>query len=173
MNRLITDLLDLAKIKANGIEIHVAPELSTGLVNGAFEQSGPLAELRSIALLRDERIHATVSCDRERIMQVFDNILANAIKFSPEGSSVTLRVEPGEKVCTFSIVDHGPGIAPEHLPMLFDRFWTAPRTTAVNGTGLGLAIAKGVVEAHGGRLWVESTVGQGTSFFFTLPLTKG
>jgi signal transduction histidine kinase len=105
------------------------------------------------------------------VLQVFDNIVGNAIKFSAPGATVRLGVDCSASECTFSIRDVGPGIPAAQLPLLFDRFWTSPRATGGSGTGLGLAIARGIVEAHRGRIWVESTVGEGTSFFFTLPIS--
>jgi signal transduction histidine kinase len=114
-----------------------------------------------------------VICDRERVLQVFDNIVGNAIKFSAPGDAVRLAVKSSPHECTFAVRDTGPGIPEQELPRLFDRFWTSPRGTSGSGTGLGLAIARGIVEAHGGRIWVESALGQGTSFFFTLPTRGG
>jgi signal transduction histidine kinase len=86
---------------------------------------------------------------------------------------VGLAVECSADECTFTVRDAGPGIPEQELPRLFDRFWTSPRVTGGSGTGLGLAIARGIVEAHGGRIWVESAPGVGTSFFFTLPTPAG
>ena len=173
MNGLITDLLDLAKIKAGQVEITVHDEPTDDVVDEALLQSAPLAEQRSIRLSKEPGRPATVTCDRERLMQVFDNVIGNAIKFSPEGTSVILRVESSDAECMFSVHDEGPGIPADQIPMLFDRFWRAPHTTAASGTGLGLAIAKGIIEAHQGRIWVESIVGRGTTFFFTLPMRVG
>ena len=173
MNGLITDLLDLAKIRAGQVEIAVHDEPTEAVVEEALLQSAPLAEQRSIRLVKELGHPAIVTCDRERLMQVFDNVIGNAIKFSPEGTNVVLRVESANAECTFSVHDEGPGIPADQIPMLFDRFWRAPHTTAASGTGLGLAIAKGIIEAHQGRIWVESIVGKGTTFFFTLPMRVG
>jgi len=172
MNRLITDLLDLAKLKEGLIEITDRDELTSSLLEEAIEQSKDLAERAGVQLVKVEGCRARVACDRERLMQVFDNIVGNGIKFSPKGATMTLGVETLDSAVVFSIRDQGPGIAADHLPMLFERFWKAPRTTGVGGTGLGLAIAKGIVEAHGGRIWVESKLGEGTAFFFNLPGTR-
>ena len=169
MNRLITDLLDLAKIREGRLEVSFKDELTAQLMAEAFHQMSALAEQRPAELLIEELTKARVRCDHDRVIQVLDNLIGNAIKFSPEGGTVTLRVEAAGPVCTFSVRDEGPGIPQEQLPMLFDRFWRAPRVTSVSGTGLGLAIAKEIVEAHQGRIWVESIVGKGSSFFFTLP----
>jgi len=173
MNRLITDLLDLAKIRDGRVEIQVHEEHTNDLLAEAAEQSTPLAEQRPVHLVNDGGPDGIVTCDRERVLQVFDNIVGNAIKFSSPGDSVHLAVECSPHECTFAIRDAGPGIPEHDLPLLFDRFWTSPRVTGGSGTGLGLAIARGIVQAHGGRIWVESTPGKGTSFFFTLPTPSG
>ena len=173
MNRLITDLLDLAKIREGRVEIEVREEHTSALVAEALEQSAPLAEQRPVHLENDGGSDGLVICDRERVLQVFDNIVGNAIKFSSPGGSVRVAVESSPNECTFAVRDVGPGIPEHQLPLLFDRFWTSPRATGGSGTGLGLAIARGIVEAHGGRIWVESAAGEGTSFFFTLPTPRG
>ena len=173
MNRLITDLLDLAKIREGRVEIEVREEHTSDLLAEAMDQSAPLAEQRPVHLVNDGGPHGLVICDRERVLQVFDNIVGNAIKFSSPGDTVRLAVETSPGECTFAVRDTGPGIPEQQLPLLFDRFWKSPRGTAASGTGLGLAIARGIVEAHGGRIWVESTLGEGTSFFFALPTPGG
>ena len=169
MHRLITDLLDLSKIREGRVDIEIREESTARLIEEALEQSAAQAAQRSIRLVNEGAAPGTVLCDLERVMQVFDNIVGNAIKFSSPGGAVWLSVEVAAAHCTFAVRDEGPGIPVEQLPLLFDRFWTAPRSGSGQGTGLGLAIAKGIVEAHGGRIWVASVVGKGTSFFFTLP----
>ena len=173
MNRLITDLLDLAKIREGRVDIEVREEQTIDLLAEALDQSAPLAEQRPVQLVNDGGPLGLVICDRERVLQVFDNIVGNAIKFSSPGDAVRLAVESSPNECTFAVRDAGPGIPEQQLPLLFDRFWTSPRATGGTGTGLGLAIARGIVEAHGGRIWVESAPGEGTSFFFTLPTPAG
>ena len=173
MNRLITDLLDLARIREGRVEIEVREEHTTALLAEAMDQSAPLAEQRPALLVNDGGVDGLVICDRERVLQVFDNIVGNGIKFSSPGGTVRLAVVSSPDECTFQIRDAGPGIPEQELPRLFDRFWTSPRVTRRNGTGLGLAIARGIVEAHGGRIWVETAPGEGTSFFFTLPTPIG
>jgi signal transduction histidine kinase len=173
MSRLITDLLDLAKIREGRVEVEVRDEQTTDLLAEAWDQSAALAEQRLVQLVNDSGPTALVVCDRERVLQVFDNIVGNAIKFSSPGDTVRLAVESSTSECTFAVRDTGPGIPEQQLPLLFDRFWTSPRVTGGSGTGLGLAIARGIVEALGGRIWVESAPGDGTSFFFTLPTPDG
>ena len=173
MNGLITDLLDLAKIREGRVEIEVGEEHTTALLAEAMDQSAPLAEQRPAQLVNDGGPDGLVICDRQRVLQVFDNIVGNAIKFSSPGDTVHLAVECSPHECTFAVRDTGPGIPQHQLPLLFDRFWTSPRVTGGSGTGLGLAIARGIVDAHGGRIWVESAPAEGTSFFFTLPTRSG
>ena len=106
--------------------------------------------------------------DRERVLQIFTNLVGNAVKFTPKGGSITITATAAGPAVRFSVKDTGSGIAPENLPHVFDRFWQA-RARARSGAGLGLAIARGIVEAHGGEIGVESTVGVGTEMYFTLP----
>ena len=131
--------------------------------------AGPLATDRSIELghaWHDGDI--TVMADRGRIAQVFSNLVGNALEFTPKGGRIDLQGKVVEGEVTFSVADTGSGIPAEDVPRLFDRFWQAQQARRA-GAGLGLYITTGIVEAHGGRLWVESTVGRGTTFFFTLP----
>ena len=109
-----------------------------------------------------------MTADEERIMQVMSNLVGNALKFVPRGGSVVLKCEPRGAEAVFAVTDSGPGIASEDLERLFDKFWQR-RLTDRRGVGLGLAIARGIVEAHGGRIWAESNVGVGSTFYFSLP----
>jgi signal transduction histidine kinase len=106
------------------------------------------------------------------VLQVIGNLLGNALKFTPQGGRVSLtatrRPMQGDGAVVFAVADTGPGIPPDALGKLFDRFWQA-RGSDRSGVGLGLTISKGIVEAHGGRIWCESTVGRGSTFYFTLP----
>ena len=107
--------------------------------------------------------------DRNRLLQVLDNLIGNAIKFTPKGGPIVVGAIPRDDDVLFSVADSGAGIPPDSVPHIFDRFWQATTRERRLGAGLGLPIAKGIVEAHGGRIWVESTVGQGTTIFFTIP----
>jgi signal transduction histidine kinase len=113
-------------------------------------------------------VDARVNCDRDRVLQVLANLVGNAIKFTPAGGRVTLSAAQSEGRVVFSVADTGQGIAADALPHIFDRYWQAARRSQKRGIGLGLSIAHGIVTAHGGKIWVESTPGQGSTFFFEI-----
>ncbi|MEO5588912.1 MAG: ATP-binding protein [Gemmatimonadaceae bacterium] len=169
-NRLIQDLLDVAKIQAGGLAVDTTVVEVRSLVDEAVESATPLAAAAQIVVTCDvpDEIPAVAS-DRERVLQVFSNLVGNAIKFTPRGGQIRIMsaLENGEVRIT--VADSGPGIPAENLDHVFDRYWQA-KSTAKLGTGLGLSIAKGIVEAHGGRIWAESPPGSGAEFNFTLPL---
>jgi signal transduction histidine kinase len=169
-NRLIQDLLDVAKIQAGGLAVDpVAVEVQS-LVNEVMESATPLAGAKQIRVSGETSSDLPqVASDRERILQVFTNLIGNAIKFTPRGGEIRILASHDSGEVRFTVADSGPGIPAEHLDHVFDRYWQA-KSTAKLGTGLGLSIAKGIVEAHGGRIWVESPPGSGAQFNFTLPL---
>jgi signal transduction histidine kinase len=111
--------------------------------------------------------------DAGRILQVLANLVGNALKFTEPGGAVTVAAETRGGEVVFSVSDTGAGIPAEHLPHLFELYWHARRNARSRGSGYGLAIAKGIVEAHGGRIWAESTPGAGSTFSFTLPASRG
>ncbi len=169
MIALIRDLLDFGTIQAGKLSVEAAPHDAATLADEALASMRLLAAKKNILIgadLPDERFE--VLCDRARVLQVFANLLGNAIKFTPDSGSITVGVEAREGDVRFSVSDTGPGIPPASLPHVFDRYWQAKQTANL-GTGLGLAIAKGIVEAHGGRIAVTSTLGAGSAFSFTLP----
>jgi signal transduction histidine kinase len=112
-----------------------------------------------------------VFADRDRVLQVLSNLLSNAVKFTPEGGTIALRAERQADAVHFCVSDTGPGIRTEDVAHIFERFYQAT-ATATMGTGLGLPIAKGIVEAHGGRIWADSKPGIGATFHFTLPIAQ-
>jgi CheY-like chemotaxis protein len=172
MDRLVRDLLDFATVEGGRLVIDPKPHDARGLAMEALEAQERLALEKAVQLRLAEPVEdAVVLCDRERIQQVFANLLGNALKFTPYGGSITLAVGRRDGDACFSIADNGPGIPRHELPHIFERFWQA-RGTARLGTGLGLSIAQGIVGLHGGQIWVESEVGLGSTFSFTCPIAR-
>lgn len=171
MNRLISDLLDLSRIEAGHFLLDSQDETVGGLIEEVQAIFLPIAQKSGVRLsvqasgrLRQSKI----ACDRERIFQVFSNLIGNAIKFTPYGGEIRLEVESRREDFVFAVRDSGSGISAELLPHVFDRFRQG-KGQHRRGTGLGLSIAKGIVEAHGGKITVQSQAGQGSVFTFTLP----
>ena len=171
MNRLIHDLLDASAIEAGRLNIAREP-LSLGpVVQGAVAMNAVAASARQLILTADVPGDLpVVHADAGRVGQVIGNLLGNAVKFTEPGGRVVVRARVVPPYVEVSVSDTGSGIAAEDLPRVFDRFWQAQRTSG-RGTGLGLAIARGIVEAHGGSIWLDSVVGKGTTVTFTLPLS--
>jgi chemotaxis family two-component system sensor kinase Cph1 len=165
---LVEDLLDLASLEEKSFRLIIQPVESRNLLEAAVADAQPLAGAKHISLVVHLNDAPNIDADPRRISQVFSNLLGNAIKFTPAGGTVTLSAQVSDGMLSVSIADTGRGIAPEELPHIFDRFWRLKGSEG-GGTGLGLYIARGIVEAHGGRLWAESSP-PGATFFFTLPL---
>jgi PAS domain S-box-containing protein len=168
MNRLIRDLLDFASIQGGRLSVNRRAQDATAMVTEVLEALEPLAQPKGLRLVRETPADLCVSCDHDRVVQLFSNVVGNAIKFTPDGGVITVRAALEEDEVRFAVVDTGPGIPAEELPHVFDRYYQAKRKNR-EGIGLGLSIARGIVEAHGGRIWVESEEGKGSTFFFTLP----
>ena len=169
MNRLIQDLLDATRLRSGQLVMEFASVAPSSVVDDAMEILRPLATHAGIAL--EPQVVADLPCikgDKIRLLQVLSNLVGNALKFTPRGGRVSLRVMPRDGSVCFAVIDTGPGIPEDQLPHVFGRFWQA-RKTDRRGLGLGLSIAKGIVEAHGGSIWVESRAGEGSSFLFTIP----
>jgi len=169
MNRLIQDLLEVKRIEGGNLTVERRDTDAASVVSEALDLLRPIAAASSLTL--DAAISPDtprVSVDPPRIQQVLSNLIGNAIKFTPAGGQIILGTESGDKEARFVVTDTGPGIPPDQLPHIFGRFYQGKRTDR-RGIGLGLAIAKGIVEAHGGRIWVESQLGKGSSFYFTVP----
>jgi PAS domain S-box-containing protein len=173
IDRLIEDLLDLARIDDGGLSIRNASTPAHEILVEALEAGRALGTSRAIALsLTAPDELPEVWTDRERVLQVFENLIANAIKFTPPGGRVELGGKHDDGQVQFWVSDTGVGISAENLPHLFDRFWQVNRGDR-RGAGLGLAIVKGIVASLGGRVWVESRPGAGSTFHFTLNVAKG
>jgi signal transduction histidine kinase len=169
MTRLLADLVDVASIEAG--RFAVAPDTgdARAVVRDVLEAFRPAASAKGISLAAATDGGALpAKYDQDRILQVLANLLSNAVKFTGDGGSITVDVEPEEVGVRFSVSDTGAGIEPDHLASVFERFWQVTQGDR-RGLGLGLFISRCIVEAHGGRIWAESTRGQGSTFFFTLP----
>jgi signal transduction histidine kinase len=170
MKALIDDLLDLAKIETGRFTLHLQSIESRVLLDEALMVASALTEAKRITLAVDLIDLPRLEADPERIFRVLSNLLGNAVKFTPEGGTITLRAAQRGDELLIAVIDTGPGIAADHLPHVFERYWKG-RPASAAGAGLGLYIAKGIVEAHGGRIWAESSAG-GARLIFTLPLTR-
>jgi signal transduction histidine kinase len=169
MEALVHDLFDTASIQSGNLAVNLQVEEVAGIVNQVADLLGSvLASANQMLEVTLPERPLRARCDRERIFQVLSNLVGNAGKFSPEGSSISIRVIARPREVVFEILDRGSGISSEQLPHIFEPYWRASRTRRP-GLGLGLAIAKGIVEAHDGRIWVESRPGDGSKFAFSLP----
>jgi signal transduction histidine kinase len=168
MNRLIEDLLDHVRLQAGRLSLDVEDVSVHTIIQDAEENFRPLAERRHVHFEATGQDGVSVRADRTRVSQIVGNLIGNAIKFTPEQGIVKLRATPDDKQVVFQVVDDGPGIPADNISRLFDNFWQA-RKSDRRGVGLGLAIAKELVEAHGGKIWVESSVDRGSTFSFSLP----
>lgn len=170
MEHLIDDLLDMASITTGSLSIDREPIVATKLVTETLDDLEPTATDKRVTIQRDlGNEEVSIYADPRRIVQVFGNLVGNAKKFCRDGDVIRVSLRVIDNVARFVVEDTGPGIPPSELPHLFEPYWSATRHKR-QGTGLGLYICKGIVEAHGGRLWVESALGKGTKFFFTIPL---
>jgi len=168
MDYLVNDLLDVTSIEAGKLALARENLCVLGLIREAVELVEPLAHQKSVAVDVVEPARPLwVDCDGKRLLQVLCNLLANGIKFAPEGGVVTISARAEGTCVRVAVDDNGPGIAPAVLRRLFERFVQAS-DTARQGRGLGLYIAKGIVEAHGGRIWAETELGRGTRLQFTV-----
>ena len=170
MTALVNDLLDASRIEAGALKVDLRPVPSGELLDEVIESFGPDAAGKALQLVRGSSADALVCADRGRLFQVFANLVGNAIKFTPGGGVVSVGSTESGGVVTFAVEDSGPGIPSQHLSLLFDRYWQPRGVASREGAGLGLFIAKGIVEAHGGLLRVESEQGRGARFLFTVPV---
>lgn len=172
MNRLIGDLLDTVRLQAGKFSLDLENVSVSTILSQAVDSFQPAALKRGVDFVTIPPADGiVVRADPLRVSQLVGNIVGNAIKFTPANGRVTLKAaRDGERVL-LQVSDTGPGIPAADIPHLFDDFWQA-RSNDHRGVGLGLAIAKAIVEAHGGKIWADSKLGEGTTFSFTLPTTK-
>jgi two-component system, sensor histidine kinase len=174
--RMINDLLDIHKMEAGSLQLEVSPLCLEAVVDQALQQVAPLAAEKRIAV-STELASGLPACsaDAEKLLRALVNLLANAVKFTPAGGTVTLSVSPNhpDPTLLFCVIDTGEGIPVEAFERIFEKFGQVESRQAGRSmsTGLGLTFCKMVVEAHGGRIWVESELGKGSRFSFVIPLS--
>ncbi|WP_437302989.1 ATP-binding protein [Sorangium sp. So ce388] len=173
MSRLIDDLVDVASIESGKLATNVGRGDASALLADAVGMFQPMASDRGITLELDiaDRPLPT-DFDQERVLQVLSNLLMNSIKFTSPGGRIRVRGERAEGELLVSVSDTGPGIPVDMLELVFERFWQVGKKDR-RGLGLGLYICKSIIEAHGGKIWVESRMGEGSTFYFTIPRGSG
>lgn len=174
LRRMTHDLLTVARVEGGEITLRPTPHAPRALLEEAYERFLYEFEAKGVGLrLEVPDPLPTMHADSERVSQVLGNLLLNALHHTPPGGCVSLKAEAGAGMVRFSVTDTGPGIPPEHQPHLFERFYRVDgaRNRSDGGMGVGLTVVRGLVEAMGGRVWLESEPGVGSTFFFALPST--
>jgi signal transduction histidine kinase len=169
-NRLIQDLLDVASIEQGRLSLEREASDPASLILQARHMFEMEAGQHRISL--DQEVPTNlpiVEADGARIVQVLGNLMRNALKFTPDGGGITVGIRPERDRLVFYVRDTGVGISPDKQTRVFERYWQSAEGARTRGTGLGLSIARGIIEAHGGTIWVESAPTEGSTFFFTLP----
>lgn len=172
MEQLVRMLLDAAKMEAGRFQIERTDFQAMPVVRETLDQFAAAAAAKEIELQVEAgptENDVVLRADRDRVVETLSNLVENAIRFTPRGGRITVELRTESDRLTLAVTDDGRGIAPEHLPHVFERFWKA-EAHGKRGSGLGLYIAKGIVDAHGGRIWVDNARGRGARFSFTLPL---
>ena len=171
MESVVRSLVEISLIEAGNLPLTPSDESLTSLLHAATEAAGTHAEEKDIVLMTELVGEETiVVCDRERVLQILGNLIENAVRYTPAKGVVTVRAGHEEAGAWFTVRDTGPGISAEQLPHIFERIFRAPDArSGLEGAGVGLAVAKGLVRLHGGRIWVETKLGEGATFHFTLP----
>jgi signal transduction histidine kinase/putative methionine-R-sulfoxide reductase with GAF domain len=168
MNRMISDLLDVNSIEAGRLAINALPMDPVSVMTEVLDLFGPQAASRNVTLVQESPAELPlIRGDRHRLVQVLANLVSNALKVSA-GGSVTIRLQHAEREVVFAVLDSGPGIPETARAHIFDPYWRAEHAT-YKGTGLGLAIVRGIVEGHGGRVWIENEPDHGAAFLFAIP----
>jgi signal transduction histidine kinase/CheY-like chemotaxis protein len=169
MKRLVEDTLDVSRVEGSGLQLDMHAHDVEALVSDAVDAVWNVARTKAVNVESHVASGLRLACDPTRMFQALVNLLDNAIRYSPDGGRVVVEARAEHAHVTFSVSDAGHGISEEELPRVFDRFWQGRRQHRA-GAGLGLTIVKGIVEAHGGRVWIESAVGKGTAFHFEISL---
>jgi two-component system phosphate regulon sensor histidine kinase PhoR len=164
------ELLDLSRIESGQVELNFAPISPKNLINSAAERMKAQAERANLKItVNCSNDLSTLRADHSRLEQVLVNLIHNAVKFTKPGGEISLFAEPIDNGVRFGVKDTGIGIPAESLNRIFERFYRVDSSRTGSGTGLGLSIAKHIVEAHKGKIWAESELGQGSMFYFSIP----
>jgi signal transduction histidine kinase len=171
-NRLV-ELLDISRTKANQFRIKMKVIDFSNLLLEVVQELTPVAESKSQSLVTEVPPSIYIEADEQRLEQILNNLLSNAIKFSPQGGKITIKVEKHDFDLVVAVKDTGPGISKEEQQKLFRPYYRVPADSRrYNGLGLGLFITRQLVELHGGKIWIDSEVEQGSTFVFSLPISK-
>ena len=173
LRRLVDELVDISPVESGSFDVRKERVATRDILQSAVRGFHSIANQKNIVI--SENIPVTLpemEADNQRLRQVMYNLLSNAIKFSNDGGRVSVRAEVRNDDLLVQVTDQGVGIAEEAMPSLFEKFYQAKNPVRVGGLGLGLYISKRIIEAHGGRIWVESVEGAGSTFSFTLPLER-
>ncbi len=172
LTQMVQELLELSKIESGRVPLRKKFFPAVALIEKAVERMQVQAERSGLQLMMDYPADLpTVLADPDRVGQVFVNLIHNAIKFTPPGGVIHVKATPERNKVVFSVSDSGVGIEPDAVLRIFERFYKTDRARSSGGTGLGLSITKHIIEGHGGKVWVESEIGAGSTFFFTIPTT--
>ena len=174
MSALVQDLLDLSRLESGEVNLNLSPVDVRRTIAEVVENYEEQARAKGVvlsAVIGEDGVEATA--DEGRLQQVLSNLVENAVKFTPSGGEVHVDVERRDRWLEIRVADRGIGMASEDIPHVFERFYKADRSQDQGGTGLGLAIAKHIVQSHGGRIWVDSREGEGSTFAFTIPAAGG
>jgi two-component system phosphate regulon sensor histidine kinase PhoR len=171
LTTMVDEMLELSRTETGRLNLNLSPVLPFEVVQSVVQRLHIQAEHNNLTILSQcPKNLPPVRADATRLEQVLINLVHNAIKFSPAGSEIIIKAESGEMSVSFAVIDQGKGIAEADLPQVFERFFKADRSRGSAGSGLGLAVARQLVEALGGKIWVESQPGKGSTFTFTIPL---
>jgi two-component system phosphate regulon sensor histidine kinase PhoR len=172
LTQMANELLELSKIESGRFSLDRSPIAACDLLHSAARRMQVQAERALVTLqVRCAENLPKVEVDSQRLEQVLVNLIHNAVKFTPKGGEVTLMAESTPGAVRFAVLDTGIGIPAEEMPRVFERFYRVDKSRTGSGTGLGLSIARHIVEAHGGKIWAESLEGQGSTFFFSIPIS--
>jgi len=170
----VSELLDMSRIESGMVRLNRELHDMNTVMSSFISEISPIADAGSVEIKVDYAVESCeVMVDRNKILQVLTNLTHNAIKYSPEGSRVEIRIRNSDGCITTEIEDHGKGIPEEDLPRIFEKFYQSRYTRGHGGIGLGLAISRGIVNAHGGSMYAQSNVGKGSVFSFSLPCARG